>query len=53
MRYQFVEEYFTQKVIDQIPMPDKDIVTLYKFLGGNPVRGTDNCTDYLRLELTP
>ena len=37
MRYQFVEEHFTQKVIDQITMPDKNIVTLYALLGGNPV----------------
>ena len=37
MRYQFVEEHFTQQVIDQITMPDKNIVTLHALLGGNSV----------------
>ena len=37
MRYQSVEEHFTQKVIDQITMPNNDIVTLYALIGGNSV----------------
>ena len=37
VRYQIVEEQFTQKVIDQITMPDKNIVTIHAFIGINPV----------------
>jgi len=37
IRYQIVEEQFTQKVIDQITLPNKDIVTIHAFIGSNPV----------------
>jgi len=37
VRYQMVEEHFTQKVIDQIVTPNKDIVTIHAFIGSNPV----------------
>ena len=37
MRYQSVEEHFTQKIIDQITMPNKNIVTLHALLGGSSV----------------
>ena len=37
IRYQIVEEEFTQKVIDQIVMPNKDIVTIHSLIGGDPV----------------
>jgi hypothetical protein len=50
MRYQFVEEHFTQKVIDQITMPDKNIVTLYALLGGNPVWSIEGEMKYQTLD---
>ena len=37
IRYQIVEEQFTQKVIDQITMPNNNIVTIHAFIGSNPV----------------
>lgn len=37
IRYQIIEEQFTQKVIDQITMPDNNIVTIHAFIGSDPV----------------
>ncbi len=50
MRYQSVEEHFTQKVIDQITMPDKNIVTLYALLGGNLVGYIEAEIKYLAID---
>ena len=37
IRYQIVEEQFTHKVIDEIVMPNKNIVTIHALIGGDPV----------------
>jgi hypothetical protein len=50
IRYQIVEEEFTHKTIDQIVMPNKDIVTIRVLIGGDPVKHIEAEIKYQTLD---
>lgn len=50
MRYQIVEEQFTQKTIDQIVMPNKNVVTIHALIGSDPVKYIETEIKYLAID---